>query len=293
MHRIHRFRPRPDSIIDNCICIKGKKDSFFPFCFCEKEKGYQCEFCEENLNTDCNCLECKCYCHSASSKCICEHYCSPECLCNCHGNIKISSSLTESESQSKTESKTESQSIKVVKNYFSEEDHQKLIKSIDLSNYIDENSGSHSRNYLHIDNHDNTLSIDYIDEYFDKLSQKIEKSCECSSSSSYLKDFPCENCHKDKDKDKDTDTDTYIGNLCKCNIECPVGCLCSFLCKAERNCINSCLINCECKCHIEMNLLCTCSDLCNEKCMCTCHNLILECKKKCYCGCHFKCANDD
>ena len=258
MHRRPMFRPRPESIIDNCICVKGKKDCLIPFCFCEKEKGFQCEFCEENLNTDCNSLECKCYCHSASSKCTCEHYCSPECLCDCHGNIKKSPSFIENEN------------IKIVKNYF--RDEEKLTKSIDLSNSLEESPLLHNNDY--------TLSIDYINDYFEEVSKKIEKSCQSSSS-----------CLKDKYEKENQDENEV--KLCKCNIECPVGCLCSFLCKAKSNCVNSCFVSCECKCHIEMNLMCACSDLCNDKCICSCHKLILECKKGCYCGCHMKCANDE
>ena len=76
--------PRQHKEVDNCICLKGRKGvDGTQKCFCQKDKGIKCEYCQATEHLSC-------YCKTASSECTCENFCTLECPCFCHGDLPIS-----------------------------------------------------------------------------------------------------------------------------------------------------------------------------------------------------------
>ena len=252
-----KFIHRPRLEVNNCICLKGRMGAIDGIikCFCEGD--IKCEYCNENENK-------KCYCETATSQCICEDYCTLQCSCCCHGDLKIS--VKESESI---------ESIKTI-----------LLDIEDINSFLPdyfEKTITCSCNSLC----DGCECVCHNEEKKDKKDEKKDEkeqvSCACNPMICST-DCSCV-CHPEVPS-------------CTCNKECPIGCKCSINCKGGIYCFNSCLSSCSCKCHKQEKPMCACSPLlCDDKCECGCHkssssSYSYECKKGCFCGCHLQCVNE-
>ncbi len=261
---------RPRHVVDNCICLKGRKGAVDGIvkCFCEKDKSIKCEYCTATEHL-------KCYCESAVAACICENFCSLECICFCHGDLPIS---------------VQDNELKI-----------KMIKTILLNDYVF-NSVNDSLDVKTIMCSCNSL-CDRCDCFCHNEEKKEQTSCACNPTNC-ADDCKCD-CHplvsgslcacNPTDCADDCKCDCHplvSGSLCACNIECPIGCKCSVECKAGIYCLNACLSCCSCKCHNQKEEpVCACSSSCDDKCKCGCHQSWVECEKECNCGCHLQCKN--
>ena len=263
-------RTNPRRNINKCICLKGRKGAVDGIvkCFCQKDKGIKCEYCQATEHL-------KCYCESADAACICENYCTLQCICFCHGDLPISSQDNEFK-------------IEFIKTILLE-DFNGLNHSLDDAKTITCSCNSlcdGCKCVCHNQENNKTLSC-----ACNPIACQGDCKCVChpqvSGPSCACNPIACQGdckcvCHPQ-----------VSGPSCACNIECSIGCKCSVECKAGIYCLNACLSSCSCKCHKQNEEpVCACSSSCDGKCKCGCHQSSVECEKECYCGCHLQCKNE-
>ena len=241
---LRQRRPRRD--VDNCICLKGRKgiDGIVK-CFCEKDKGIKCKYCQATEHL-------KCYCETASSECICENFCSHQCICFCHGDLPISAQDNEFK-------------IELIKTI--------LIEDFNgVNDYLDVKTITCSCNSLcdgcncfcHNEEKNKTPScacnpVGCQDDCKCVCHPQVsEPSCACNPVGCQ-DDCKCV-CHPQvsapscacnpvgcQDDCKCVCHPQVSGPSCTCNIECPIGCKCLVECKAGIYCLNACGCHLQCK----------------------------------------------